>query len=280
MKPASCRPVRVSLVRASRGASTFRDDLAGLVLHVTPPTPSSRVTIDPTEVPRPTGSASRFQIRTLEGKHVPDRTADPSEAKIQALSALYQTEIGANVGELQATTLIVIGLLAYLSATIFFLGQLSPTLLSLLPLGVLFGATYQMLRAAVVVRRARLARAYERSLVEIAGFDPGDYDRGKAGSMFYGQLDDLNIIRGQQTTGLWSKIGRWSNIAVAVAAYSGLYLLSIGYTAVILKEMWSKNVRTGYGMIATLGYSAAWIVFAFAAWHLFEGAEPAKRRGA
>jgi hypothetical protein len=187
---------------------------------------------------------------------------------VTALSALYQSEISANIGELQATSAIVLGLLAYLATTIFFFDDVATRVLPLLPLGVAFACAYQMLRAAVVVRRAALARAYERRLAEIVGFKT-EFDNAKLGSAFYGSLDDINVILKKPRKSGWQ-----FKALVAVIAYLGLYGLSILYTVLVLAERWSRH-GTWPSLVWTLGYIIIWGGLLTAAAFLFKPEEPA-----
>lgn len=197
-------------------------------------------------------------------------SGQPSDHQTEALVALYETEISANVGELQATTAIVLGLLAYLAATLFAIGSIqNPKLLPLLPLGVLFGCSYQLLRAAVVVRRASLARQYEGRLVEIAGYSTQAFQDGQVGSRFYGQLDDIGVLLEKRPAGWLGKF------IVATVAYFGLYLLAIAYTVVVLREMTNRGDYGWYSGAWILGYIVAWVSLGVGARYLFAAAQPA-----
>jgi len=176
------------------------------------------------------------------------------DRQVAAIAALYQSEISANVGELQATTTIVFGLLAYLAATIFAIDQVGPVPLTLLPLGVLFGCAYQMLRAAVVMRRASVARSYEGRLAEIAGFS-AQYQQRALGSGFYGSLDDIGIIMAARERGWVAKA------AVAGFAYAGLYILAFGYTAVVVWRLWNVTGGADWTAVTAAVYLAAWLAF-------------------
>lgn len=194
----------------------------------------------------------------------------PSDRQTEALVALYETEISANIGELQATTTIVLGLLAYLAATLFAIDSIqNPKLLPLLPLGVLFGCTYQLLRAAVALRRASLAREYEGRLVEIAGYSTQAFQDGQVGSPFYGQLDDIGVLLKKRPAGWLGKF------IVAVVAYAGLYLLAIAYTVVVLCEMTNRGDYGWYSGAWILGYIVAWVSLGVGARYLFAAAQPA-----
>lgn len=197
-------------------------------------------------------------------------SGQPSDHQTEALVALYETEISANVGELQATTAIVLGLLAYLAATTFAISSIqNPKLLPLLPLGVLFACTYQLLRAAVVVRRASLARQYEGRLVEIAGYSAQAFQDGQVGSRFYGQLDDIGVLLEKRPAGWLGKF------IVAAVAYFGLYLVAIVYTVVVLWEMTNRCDDGWYSGACILGYIVAWVSLGVGARYLFAPAQPA-----
>lgn len=190
--------------------------------------------------------------------------------KVTALSAMYQSEISANIGELQATTAIVLGLLTYLAATLFLFGQLKPSVLPLLPLGVIFACAYQMLRAAVVVRRAAVARTYELRLAEVVGFKEL-VEEAKLGSPFYGSIDDLGLI-------VTRRESRWPlKAAVAVMAYFGLYGLSILYTVLVMADRWSRPDGSNWTSLWwSLGYAVLWIGLLAAAFYLFRTEKPAE----
>ncbi|MEE6273316.1 hypothetical protein V2J56_08140 [Georgenia sp. MJ206] len=191
------------------------------------------------------------------------------EGRIAALSVLHQTETSSNVGELQATTAISLGLLTYLAATIFLFDDLAPELLALLPLGVLFGCSYQMLRAAVVVRRAALTRAYERCLAEAIGF-PDEYAQGKLGSPFYASLDDIGVIRERREPGWLPRL------FVAAVAYLGLYGLSVLYTTLVLIEVWDQVGAAWLTFGCTIAYAIFWLGFLVAAFISFQPRSPSK----
>lgn len=194
-----------------------------------------------------------------------------AEGRIAALSALHQNEISANIGELQATTAISLGLLTYLAATIFLFNDLTPELLALLPLGVLFGCSYQMLRAAVVVRRAALARAYERCLAEAVGF-ADEYVRGTLGSPFYGSLDDVSVILERRGPGWVPKL------FIAVVAYFGLYGFSVLYTCLVLVELWNQVGLAWLTVGWTVTYAISWLGFLIAAASSFQPRSPSDLR--
>ncbi len=205
-----------------------------------------------------------------------DRSDSPLDDKqVAALSAMYQSEISANVGELQASTSIVLGLLAYLAATVVFIDHEngpSTVVLALLPMGAVFGCTFQMLRAAVVVRRAALARVYERQLADVVGFAK-EYDARALGSPFYGQLDDIGIILEKTRAGKRKK--GWLVQAMAAAlAYFGLYLLSVAYTVSIMWVVWKEDGVAWTSIVGTLFYLTIGAVLAWAAQRLFAPAHP------
>jgi hypothetical protein len=143
--------------------------------------------------------------------------------------------------------------------------------LPLLPLGVIFGCAYQMLRAAVVVRRAAVARAYERHLADVVGFRD-KFDKAELGSPFYGSLDDLGVIRTQRGRGWRLKA------AVAVIAYFGLYGLSLLYTVLVMADMWSRGGKWT-GLWWSLGYIVLWGGLLTGAAYLFRPEQPAALEG-
>ena len=192
---------------------------------------------------------------------------DRTDAEVAALVGLHQSEISANVGELQAATTIALGLLAYLASTVFLIDDDLPTrLLTLLPLGVIFGCTYQMLRAGVVVRRAAVAREYERQLARVLGFE-AELSRAMIGSPFYGSVDDIGVIA--QERGL----GKWPRLFLAAVSYVGLYALSVGYTALIMAEVLGRKDSGAWGLVMCLVYVALWSVMLGGAWMLFRPRE-------
>lgn len=199
-----------------------------------------------------------------------ERKVSP-EVELAAVTALYQSEISANIGDLQAATSITLGLLAYLSVTLFAMDSLASGLLPLLPLAVIFACFYQMLRAAVVVRRAALARAYERRIARLGGFLSA-FKKGTLGSQFYGEIDDIDVIRSAPGP------RKAARLLLAVSAYLGLYVLSVLYTGLVMSKYIGEADPAVWAKVAwCVVYVFLWLTFLVAAASVFKPKQTANR---
>ncbi len=185
-------------------------------------------------------------------------SADTGREKVQIWSHLHQTEISANIGELQSGSSLILGSLAYFAATVLLVrdADLSFEFLLLLPLGVLFLCSYHLLRTAVVVRRARLARYYEQELFAALGDEEHQaFESGQIGSPYYGQIDDVGLLLARRPRG-WVV-----SVVVATFSYFGLYGLALLYAAIVLEEAWQRSGSDQIVVLAGLGYLALFVIY-------------------
>jgi hypothetical protein len=190
-------------------------------------------------------------------------------SELTALTALHSAEIGANVGELQVTTSLALALLAFLSVAGFAFDSISPGALLLTPAVVTLVCTYLLIRVAVVIRRAALARAYEERIAEIGGF--GDEVRARQlGSAFYGAVDDIQVIRTVPASGVAARLSKFCRWVFAAIAASGAYLIAMGYTAAVVVNAGTREDPAPKWQViaAAVGYTSGWGLFCVAAFLL------------
>lgn len=195
-------------------------------------------------------------------------STERSAERVAILSSLHQTEISANVGELQSGSSLILGSMAYFAATVLVVrdDKLGFEFLLLLPLGVLFLCAYHLLRTAVVVRRASLARHYERALfVQLGSEQEKAFDEGRLGSPYYGRVDDVGLLLAMRPPG-WLR-----SVIVASFSYFGIYGLALLYSGLVIQEAWQRSDSALLVVLAALGYLLLFLVYAgFAAKAFFQ----------
>jgi len=191
--------------------------------------------------------------------------------RVEILSSLHNTEISANVGELQSGSSLILGTLAYFAATVLLVrdDDLGFEFLLLLPLGVLFLCAYHLLRTAVVVRRAKLARHYERAMFVALGAEPErEFAAGRLGSPYYGRVDDVGLLLSEKPKG-WLV-----SVIVASFSYFGLYGLALFYSVLVIQEAWQRSGSAVPVFLAGLGYLLLFLIYTAFAVKAFFKAQP------
>lgn len=199
---------------------------------------------------------------------VTDKAQVPPEQELQAVTTLYSAEIGANVSELQVTTNLAVALLAFLGVVGYAFDKIGPVALILSPAVVLLVCTYLLIRVAVVIRRASLARAYEVRISKLGGFSTA-VGKGTLGSTFYGSVDDIQVIR-EEEPGNWAAKGsKYVRFIFASVAAGGAYIISIGFTIAVVVNAWTRSAKNAAPSpviwAATILYPVGWALFIIAA---------------
>lgn len=188
-----------------------------------------------------------------------------AELRVAAVSALYQAEISGNTADLQATTTTALGLLAYLGVTAALIAETPAMLLVFLPLPLLAAVSFQVLRAAVVVRRAQSARQYELVLARYARALKQVSD-GRLGSGYFNKIDDVALIWAEEK---WS-VSKACRLIIAVFAYFGLYATSCFYTFYLVHNFAQRPESSSIeAWLWLAAYIILWLLVIVAAISLF-----------
>ncbi|HLT59868.1 MAG TPA: hypothetical protein VK020_01670 [Microlunatus sp.] len=191
-----------------------------------------------------------------------------AEERIEALSALLQTE-DAGIQNASQVSMALVGIvIAYLPVSVFAVYQADfPTgLIGFLPWPVVFLMLYQTVMLAGTSRRARSARLIEDELIRIAGMRPLA-ERGLVGARARNPITNLYTI-------VQERGDRWvSRYVAALLPFLGLYGLGVIYTFFMCLEASRLNpdypTRFWVVIVPILGSVLLWSLFADSAMSYF-----------